>query len=73
MMGLHRLDGVGLDVRETLPSPTNWTELEERRRTFWAIFVQDRYASIGSGWPTIIDERDVGDSMAFPSLHLRGR
>ena len=65
MMGLHRLDGVGLEVRETLASPLNWVELEERRRTFWAIFVQDRYQSISSGWPTIIDERDVSAKAVF--------
>lgn len=59
MMNLHNLDGAGPDVKEMLPSPANWVELEERRRVFWAVFVQDRYLSIGSGWPTIIDERDV--------------
>ncbi len=60
MMNLHRLDGTGLEVKEMLPTSTTWVELEERRRVFWAVFVQDRYQSLGSGWPTIIDERDVG-------------
>jgi hypothetical protein len=32
---------------------------EERRRTFWIAFCQDRYASIGTGWPMTIDEKDV--------------
>ena len=69
MMGLHRLDGVGLDVKETLSSPADWTELEERRRTFWVVFVQDRYSSIGSGWPTIIDERDVREAESLFKFH----
>jgi len=61
MMGLHRLDGVGLDVKQCLPPPRDWTEREERRRTFWMAFCQDRYASIGTGWPMTIDEQDVGN------------
>lgn len=59
MMQLHRLDGAGLDVKQCLPPPKDWTEREERRRTFWMCFAMDRYASIGTGWPMIIDERDV--------------
>jgi hypothetical protein len=27
---------------------TTWTELEERRRTWWAIFIFDRAISLGS-------------------------
>lgn len=60
MMQLHRLDGLGLDVKQCLPQPKDWTEREERRRTFWMAFCVDRYASIGTGWPMVIDERDVG-------------
>lgn len=59
MMSLHRQDGVALDVKQALPPPRDWTEREERRRTFWIAFSQDRYASIGTGWPMTIDERDV--------------
>ncbi|KAM4059404.1 fungal specific transcription factor [Hirsutella rhossiliensis] len=59
MIGLHRLDGTGLDVKQCLPPPKDWTEREERRRTFWMAFCEDRYASIGTGWPMTIDERDI--------------
>ncbi|KAK2737171.1 hypothetical protein FQN57_000428 [Myotisia sp. PD_48] len=59
MMGLHRQDGAGLDVKQCLPPPRDWTEREERRRTFWGAFCQDRYASVGTGWPMIVDERDI--------------
>lgn len=62
MMGLHRQDRVGLDVKQTLPPPRDWTDREERRRTFWMSYCQDRYASIGTGWPMVIDEQDVGFS-----------
>lgn len=60
MMGLHRQDRVGLDVKQTLPPPRDWTDREERRRTFWMAYCQDRYASIGTGWPMTFDEQDVG-------------
>ncbi|KAK0612934.1 fungal-specific transcription factor domain-containing protein [Bombardia bombarda] len=59
MIGLHRLDGAGLDVKQCLPPPRDWTEREERRRTFWMAFCQDRYASIGTGWPMTVDEKDI--------------
>jgi hypothetical protein len=59
MMQLHRLDGVGLDVKQCLAPPKDWTEREERRRTFWLTFCIDRYASIGTGWPMTYDEKDV--------------
>ncbi|EXJ82083.1 hypothetical protein A1O1_08152 [Capronia coronata CBS 617.96] len=59
MMGLHRQDRVGLDVKQTLPPPRDWTDREERRRTFWAAYCQDRYASVGTGWPMVIDEQDI--------------
>lgn len=60
MMGLHRLDGNGLEVKQCLPPAKDWTEREERRRTFWMAFCVDRYASIGTGWPMTIEEKDVG-------------
>ncbi|KAI9840058.1 MAG: hypothetical protein M1819_000251 [Sarea resinae] len=59
MMGLHRLDGEGLDVKQTLPPSKDWTELEERRRTFWMSFCSDRYASVGTGWPMTVEEKDI--------------
>lgn len=59
MMGLHRMDGIGMDVKQCLPPPRDWTEREERRRTFWMAYCVDRYASMGTGWPMSIDERDV--------------
>lgn len=59
MMGLHRQDGIGVDIKQTIAPAKDWTEREERRRTFWMVFCSDRYASIGNGWPMIIDERDV--------------
>ncbi|KAK3488686.1 fungal-specific transcription factor domain-containing protein [Neurospora hispaniola] len=59
MMGLYRVDGGDLEVKQCLPPPRDWTEKEERRRTFWMAFCQDRYASIGTGWPMIIDEKDI--------------
>jgi hypothetical protein len=58
-MSLHKMDGSGLEVKQCLPPPRDWTEREERRRTFWLAFCEDRYASIGTGWPMTIDEMDI--------------
>lgn len=57
------MDGSGLDVKQCLPPPKDWTEREERRRTFWMAFCEDRYASIGTGWPMTIDEKDIKTNM----------
>ncbi|KAJ5935424.1 hypothetical protein N7466_004971 [Penicillium verhagenii] len=59
MMGLNRLDGSGIDVKQSMLPPKDWTEREERRRVFWMAFCTDRYASIGTGWPLAIDENDI--------------
>ncbi|KAH0293230.1 hypothetical protein KCU62_g1426, partial [Aureobasidium sp. EXF-3399] len=59
MMGLHRVDGPNIDVKQCLPPPKDWIEKEERRRLFWMTFAGDRYASIGTGWPMTIDETDI--------------
>lgn len=63
MLNLNRQDGLGLEVKQSLPPPRDWVEREERRRAFWLAFCQDRYASIGTGWPMTIDEKDVSLSV----------
>jgi len=63
MMGLHRSDGTGLDVKQCLPPPRDWTEREERRRTFWMAFCCDRYSSIGTGWPMTVEEKDIKSNL----------
>jgi hypothetical protein len=59
MIGMHRLDGLSSDLKQTLSPPRDWIEKEERRRTFWMAFCMDRYATVGTGWPVVIDEEDV--------------
>ncbi|ROW11422.1 hypothetical protein VMCG_01538 [Cytospora schulzeri] len=58
MMQIHKIDGEG-GANSCLPPPKDWTEREERRRTFWMAFCIDRYTSIAAGWPMTIDERDI--------------
>jgi hypothetical protein len=65
LLGLHRLDGLGVEVKQTLPKETDIGKMEERRRTFWQAFCMDRYAGVGTGWPLIIDERDVRLSFLY--------
>ncbi|GKZ29058.1 hypothetical protein AbraIFM66950_002795 [Aspergillus brasiliensis] len=59
MLGLYSMDEDGLNVKQTLPPPKDWSEKEERRRVFWMAFCLDRYASVGTGWPVSFDERDI--------------
>lgn len=63
MLGLHRIDGQSMDVKQCLPPAISWMELEERRRTFWTAFWGDRCASIGTGWPMMLDEQDVSTAL----------
>ncbi|RGP78256.1 hypothetical protein FLONG3_3571 [Fusarium longipes] len=58
ILGLHRLDGknaAGL----TLPPALDFTEEEERRKTFWVVFTTDRITSSTGGWPTMMDWRSI--------------
>ncbi|KAL3424984.1 transcriptional regulatory protein [Phlyctema vagabunda] len=59
MTGLHRLDEDEVEVRQMLGPPKDAIDLEERRRTFWAAFYGDRWASAGTGWPMTINEADI--------------
>jgi hypothetical protein len=59
MLGLHRLDIAQSDAKQILPPARDCIEQEERRRTFWAAFYGDRWASSGTGWPMIIQESEV--------------
>ena len=70
MLGLHRLDGLGVEVKQTLPREADAAELEERRRTFWMVFCMDLYAGVGTGWPLVVDERDVG--LPCPPFQFHG-
>ncbi|KAF2007162.1 hypothetical protein P154DRAFT_592344 [Amniculicola lignicola CBS 123094] len=38
---------------------TDWTELEERRRVFFVIFLLDRFCSVSTGWNTSLTSEDV--------------
>lgn len=41
-------------------APTDdWTELEERRRVFWNVFLLDRFCSVTMGWNTSLTSDDV--------------
>jgi hypothetical protein len=45
-------------LRLVQPS-SDWTELEERRRLFWVIFLLDRFCSSHTGWNTSLTADDV--------------
>jgi hypothetical protein len=44
---------------QLVPPSNDWTELEERRRLFWVIFLLDRFCSVSTGWSTSLTSDDV--------------
>ncbi|KAL7904843.1 binuclear zinc transcription factor [Trichoderma velutinum] len=59
ILGLHLLDGSDQMSMETGQCTTDLIELEERRRTWWVIFICDRFICATTGWPAQIDEQDI--------------
>lgn len=43
----------------SLPDTDDWTEVEERRRVFWIVFLLDRFCSVTMGWNTSLTSDDV--------------
>ncbi|KAK9487961.1 hypothetical protein V1527DRAFT_458974 [Lipomyces starkeyi] len=63
MLQANVMDSNLTGVKQCLPPPSDWIEVEERRRTFWCAFCADRYASVGTGWPLIVDEIDIATNL----------
>lgn len=64
MLGLHQMDRddplrVGSGFQLPLPATEGSAELEERRRTFWVLFIFDAYASVRTGSQMTIQEAEV--------------
>lgn len=68
MLGLHRLDSPKQPTDPPLPPPGDFFEVEERRRTWWVIFCSDRFVSGITGWPALVNEKDVSRSLEWRSL-----
>jgi Fungal specific transcription factor domain len=63
---LMRLDEPHLFCKQTLNDPKDWIEQEERRRTLWAAFMLDRFASLGTGWAPSFNEADITTFLPGP-------
>ncbi|KAG4432241.1 hypothetical protein IFR05_012274 [Cadophora sp. M221] len=59
LMGLHCVDRPGVYGTRFLPPTDDFIELEERRRTFWAAYVCDRWTSALGGLPMTIQETGI--------------
>lgn len=52
--------GENLLQRMVFLSPSKcWSEAEERRRVFWAVFLMDRFCSVSTGWNLSLTNADV--------------
>lgn len=63
---LMRLDEPHIFCKQTLSDSKDWLDQEERRRTFWAAFLLDRYSSLGTGWPATLNEEDITTFLPGP-------
>lgn len=63
---LMRLDEPHLFCKQTLLDSKDWIDQEERRRTFWAAFMLDRFASLGTGWAAAFNEDDITTYLPGP-------
>ena len=69
MLGLHQMDNTDPRRARTgspisgfqlpLPATEGPAELEERRRTFWVLFIFEAYAGVRTGSPMTIQESEV--------------
>lgn len=62
VLKLHQMDVIPQNLRLASGlsrTSTNVIDQEERRRAFWQTFLLDRYNSVSTGAPTLIQERDV--------------
>ncbi|EHK20134.1 uncharacterized protein TRIVIDRAFT_122942, partial [Trichoderma virens Gv29-8] len=59
MLALDKLDSSDDNFPATLGPPSDWIELEERRRVFWVAFSIDAQGSIATGWPSLIHPEDI--------------
>ncbi|KAH7007469.1 fungal-specific transcription factor domain-containing protein [Ilyonectria destructans] len=59
MLGLHRLDSPQQPTDPPLQPPRDHFELEERRRTWWVVFCSDRFVGGITGWPALINDKDI--------------
>jgi hypothetical protein len=46
--GYHKLDSLNSPIVPYQPPAEDWTQLEERRRIFWVIYMHDRYVYIST-------------------------
>lgn len=69
-IGLNKLDGVGLTMSRLSSPAEDWIELEERRRTFWIVYVHDRYICSGTGWTPALDEQDIQTDLPIRDDHF---
>jgi hypothetical protein len=42
-----------------LTPSSSWSEAEERRRVFWAVFLMDRFCNVSTGWKISLNSVDI--------------
>jgi len=74
MLNLHRLDVEDAEaLKSGLPPAKTCVEAEERRRTWWVVFLADRYLTATTGWPSLVDERHVSTTAQATCNQSQGK
>ncbi|KAH7378032.1 hypothetical protein BKA64DRAFT_766797 [Cadophora sp. MPI-SDFR-AT-0126] len=63
LMGLHCVGRPMVYATRFVHAIEDSIELEERRRTFWAAYLCDRWTSALGGWPMAIQESGIGTDL----------
>lgn len=56
---IETLVATGRDRKNQFVDVSDEVLLEEKRRTFWTVYILDKYCSAGSGWPCGIREDEI--------------
>lgn len=59
---LHDMDALPAAAYENLEL-SEQLQRDEKRRTFWSIYILDKYCSVGTGWPASIREDDINTNL----------
>jgi hypothetical protein len=73
LMRLYEIDSPSNSLAEQtkVPSPGDWVEIEEKRRTFWMAYTLDRLVSMHNEWPLTLNEQVISTRLPAPELEFQ--
>lgn len=59
MLGLNKVDAKHTKFKSGMALPRDAIEAEERRRTFWAVYLGDRFSAVGTSFTGMLNDEDI--------------